>query len=138
MEDERTLAGSWTGELVDVHGFRGELRLDLAYGGEGAVKGEYSVSVATEHDTLTRRGEVSGTSARGRVKLALSMREPPVKMGLDADVIPLRGGGLGLRGTYQVSARAFSPLEGGIVVLARDRRQEAQLVSRGDRREEGR
>jgi hypothetical protein len=66
------------------------------------------------------------------------MREPPVKMGLDADVIPLRGGGLGLRGTYQVSARAFSPLEGGIVVLARDRRQEAQLVSRGDRREEGR
>lgn len=138
MQNERMLTGSWAGELVDVHGFRGELGLDLAAGGKGDLKGVYRIAIGTQHDTLVRKGEIAGTVSGGKLKLAFSTREPPVKMGLEADVIPLREGGLGLRGTYEVSARGFSALQGGIVVLAKDRVQEARLINRAGRRQEGR
>jgi hypothetical protein len=135
MENKQLLAGSWTGELVDIHGFKGELELALAADREGAIKGDYRVAIAAEHDTLIGRGEVAGTTARGKLKLTISMREPAVNMGLEADLVRLRDGGLGLRGTYQVSARGFSTLQGGVVVLSKDRRRETEVISRADRRE---
>lgn len=135
MENEQQVSGSWNGQLVDIHGFNGEIALTLGTEKTGKVTGDYRVSIGGHHDSLVAKGQVSGSLARGKLKLSIAMREPPVKMGFDADLIALRGGGSGLRGTYQVSARGYSPLQGGIVILAKDRKQETELISRSDRSE---
>ena len=135
MDNKRQLDGVWTGQLVDVRGFKGEITLNLSDDKKGALKGHYRAVIVGQHEPVLGRGEVAGTSARDKLKLTLSSREKDVKMGFDGDLIALRDGGIGMRGSYQLSARGFSPLQTGVVVLSKDRRQESELITRADSRE---
>jgi hypothetical protein len=108
--------GTWTGKLVDVQGFEGDVRLRLSGKGE-ALRGTFAASLLTQDDPVALRGTVSGKLVRGRIRLSFEAEE--FSASFDAKLLDLAAGGEGACGTYEVSARGFSPLRGGIVVLNR-------------------
>ena len=125
------LSGSWRGRLVDVQGFEGDLQLTLKSDDDGQLRGTFTVQIGTHHSSLRHHGEVQGKGTEKELSLALAPRdrEVPVKISLTADVLDLRDGGMGLRGTYEVSARAYSPLQGGVVCASAHRKDEDDVVT---------
>ena len=63
---------------------------------------------------------MTGEYAKGRLQLAVDIKQPQVRISMDGDVIDSRNGGLGRSASYAVSARGFSTLRGGIVCASKD------------------
>ncbi|MGD1973600.1 MAG: hypothetical protein PVH37_20900 [Desulfobacterales bacterium] len=130
MADIRRISGNWRGRLVDVQGFEGDLELNLKSGRDGRLSGMFSVEIGANHSTLRQRGTVEGKVSQKGLNLAFAVEKPPLKIKLTGDVIDLRDGGLGLRGAYDVSARNFSPLQGGVACAAKDQKVEVEIATK--------
>lgn len=128
----KRMSGSWRGRMVDVLGFEGELELDLKAGRGGEIKGQYHIEIGAGHSSLQQRGDIAGTISEKGLKLALVGERLPVKISLNGDAIELRDGGVGLRGVYEVSARGYSPLQGGIVCASKDQKLGLEVATRRD------
>jgi hypothetical protein len=79
---------------------------------------------------------VSGTAEDGHLTLQISFAraEEEVTIALDAHAFELSDkGGAGMCGTYEVAARSFSPLQGGVVALSRDLPTRAIEAKEGER-----
>jgi hypothetical protein len=113
------VAGTWRGRLVDIRGFEGQISLHLQ-GEGGEVKGVAEAVIGATHVSEAYRIPVAG-KARGD-RLVLEGRaggEQGVGFAIDARVFELPGGGSGLRGTYEVAARGFSPLRAGAIAASK-------------------
>jgi len=107
---------------VDALGYEGALTLDLAER-EGRVSGVCTATISDHHEPFVRSGKVSGETDDGRLRLRISFRraDEEVTIALDAHTFELSDrGGAGMCGTYEVAARSFSPLQGGVLALSRD------------------
>jgi hypothetical protein len=118
------ISGVWRGKLVDIQGFEGDVELTLKAADDGQLQGTFAVTIGGHHGAVRRRGEVRGKSTEKQVSLALTSKdkELPVKISATGDVLNLRGGGAGLRTTYQISAKGYSPLQGGVLCASKDRK----------------
>ena len=125
------LSGAWRGRLVDIQGFEGELHLTLKSDDNGELRGTFTVQVGTHHSSMRQEGEVHGKGSEKTLTLALAPepRRRPVKINLTADVLALRDGGTALRGIYEVSARGYSPLRGGVVCASTHRKDDDEVVT---------
>ena len=124
MVANRRIPGTWRGRLLDVQSFEGALTLHLKSVRGGRVRGTFNVEIGQTHSSLRRDGEVGGTYEEGRLELAFIGEELPVKILLSASVQELLDGGVGMSGTYEVSARQFSPIQGGVFCASKDRKVE--------------
>lgn len=115
------LNGTWTGRLIDVAGLEGSVGLTLR-GRGGRVSGTFTATIPTQHEGVRATGKVSGATKGDKVELVVELEEAPVKITLRGDAFDCRDGGLGMKGTYDVAARRFSPLAGGVVVLHRPKK----------------
>ena len=129
MVDFKRLGGAWRGRLVDLQGFEGEILMTLQAVDEAAVGGTFSVSIGSTHASLVQRGEVKGTVRDSVVMFAFQLRDPPVKVVWRATAQDLRDGGVALSGTYDVSAKTFSPLQGGAISVSKDRADADRVMS---------
>jgi hypothetical protein len=120
MGIERSIEGTWSGRLVDVQGFEGQIKLRLASHDQkrGRVRGDVEVTIGEVDEGITADGDVSGELDGESLTLVFSLPKTAVMIRAAGRVFPLRAGGLGLRAIYQVSAEAFSPLQAGIVTAA--------------------
>lgn len=118
-------SGAWEGSLIDALGYEGTLTLELR-GRGGKLKGRFVATIADHHEPFVRTGEVAGTASGDDVALSLTFArqqgEEEVRIELHGHTFKLSDEGVGMCGTYEVAARSFSPLQGGVVALARDRR----------------
>lgn len=115
-------SGNWRGSIVDSLGYEGSLTLELA-GREGRINGVCTATISDHHEPFVRSGKVSGKTDDGRLSLRISFAraDEDVTIALDAHTFELSDkGGAGMCGTYEVAARSFSPLQGGVVALSRD------------------
>ena len=115
--------GTWTGSLVDALGYEGKLTLVLS-GRAGKVSGRFRASIADHHAPFVRAGKVSGKASKGSVDLELTFERgegEQVRIALRGHAFRLTDEGAGMCGTYEVAARSFSPLQGGVIALSRDR-----------------
>lgn len=115
--------GTWKGSLVDALGYEGTLMLELA-GRGGKVRGRFRATVADHHEPFVRAGEVSGKAEKGTLELQLTFPRAEgeeVSIALHGQTFKLSDEGAGMCGTYEVAARSFSPLQGGVIALSRDR-----------------
>lgn len=114
------LNGTWTGRLIDIRGFEGEIVLRLE-SEEGEVRGRADVRILTQHEVESYRLPIVGeTGKRGRILLKGSAGEDAgVEFGIEGVVFELPADGLGLRGTYEVVARQFTALSGGVIVCSK-------------------
>lgn len=110
------VAGTWRGRLIDIRGFEGEITLRLD-GEGGAVKGVVDAAIGATHSSEVRRLAVTGKIDEDRLTLEGEAADG-VGIGIDARLFALTGGGVGLRGTYEVAARAFSPLRAGVIAAS--------------------
>jgi hypothetical protein len=125
--------GTWTGSLVDALGTEGTLKLELA-GRGGSVKGRFRATIAGHHEPFVRAGEVSGKATKGSIELQLAFPRAEgeeVSIALHGHTFKLSDEGAGMCGTYEVAARSFSPLQGGVIALSRDRRTAAAEAQGG-------
>ena len=132
---DAAVTGVWRGSLVDVLGAEGTLTLQLTGRGD-AVRGEFTARITGQHEPLVRTGTVAGSATGGRVALNLTFPRgegDEVRIALEGHAFDLVDSGAGLCGVYEVAARSFSPLQGGVVALSRDRRVQTAEV-RGGRR----
>jgi len=130
MVDLKKLSGTWRGRLIDVQGFEGELRLDVAARSDGRISGEYGVTIGATHTSMVQRGKLTGAWKDGVLTLGFALEKPPVKVAVKAEALALRDGGVGLTGVYKVSARNFSPLQGGVISVSKDRRHADEVLER--------
>lgn len=126
----RKLSGLWRGRLVDVQGFEGDLEINMRAGSAGQLSGTFDVAIGATHSTIRRQGTIEGKVSGQELRLALIGRDLPVKFELVGEVLNLRDGGLGLKGVYEVSAKGFSPLQGGVVSAAKDQKLEVDIATR--------
>lgn len=114
------LNGTWTGRLIDICGFEGDITLHLEES-RGSVRGRADVRVHTQHELDTYRVPLAGeVGERDRLVLKGSAGEKTgVDFGIDAVVFEPESGGVALRGTYDVAARQFTALRGGVVVSSK-------------------
>jgi hypothetical protein len=115
-------SGNWRGSLVDSLGYEGSLSLELT-ARKGRISGACTATISDHHEPFVRSGKVSGTAEDGHLTLQISFAraEEEVTIALDAHAFELSDkGGAGMCGTYEVAARSFSPLQGGVVALSRD------------------
>ena len=129
MVDFKRLGGAWRGRLVDLQGFEGEILLTLETADKGVLAGEFSVSIGGSHTSIVQRGTVRGSFKPDTVALSFQLRNPPVKVVVRATAQVLRDGGVGLSGTYDVSAKGFSPLQGGAIAVSKDRADADRVMS---------
>ena len=108
--------GTWSGRLIDVGGFEGEVTLTLQ-GGKNAVEGIFDAMIAGQHHPTHIRGRVSGTQKGGTLSLRLDVGQTDAKItaSLDGDVFKTRQGDRAACGVYAVSARQSSALMGGVI-----------------------
>ena len=114
-----TMRGTWTGRMLDLQGFEGEITLRLDRGEKsGAVMGLFDVAIGSHHDSVRQRGTVDGRLAGDRLVLFLKVGEDgAIRIAVEGRVWQLHDGGTGLCATYDVASRAFSPLRGGVLAL---------------------
>ena len=129
MVDLKRLGGAWRGRLVDLQGFEGEILLTLRAADDSVVGGSFSVSIGSTHASVVQRGEVKGTVRDSAATFAFQLREPPVEVVWRATAQDLRDGGVALSGTYRVSAKTFSPLQGGAISVSKDRADADRIMS---------
>lgn len=121
MQHDDSVEGKWTGRLIDVQGFEGELTFELREEKKGQeLYGSFDVTLAGTHAPIRQEGSIRGTRERGRLVLVVLMlqgeKRQPVSIRLEGDAKALKEGGIGLCATYDVSVKGFSPLQGGVVV----------------------
>lgn len=80
-------SGAWEGEYIDVHGYRGRLRLDLEATTD-ALRGTYELTVRSEDKPQIMRGEVEGGMEGDRVRMALELGRSREKMQYEAHIRP--------------------------------------------------
>jgi hypothetical protein len=127
--------GTWRGSLVDALGYEGKLTLVLN-GRGGKLSGRFRASIADHHAPFVRSGKVTGRAQKGAVELELAFPRSEgeqVRIVLRAHAFRLTDVGAGMCGTYEVAARGFSPLQGGVIALSRDR-QPAVAEAKGGAR----
>lgn len=114
------MRGTWTGRMVDLQGFEGEITLRLERGEKsGTVMGWFDVAIGGHHDSIRRRGTVEGRQTDDRIVLNLEVGdEKAARIAVDGRVWALNSGGTGLCATYDVAAKSFSPLRGGVLALS--------------------
>lgn len=117
MAFDGDVQGKWFGRLVDVRGFEGDITLNLKQDGKsGEITGTCDAAIGTNHTSSTFYGEVRGDLTKDRLKLSVQAdKQGAVIIHLDGQVGAMKEGGAGLKGTYGVAARGFSPLHGGII-----------------------
>ncbi len=115
----RAISGTWTGRLIDVGGFEGELSMHLR-ARRGAVRGAATAEIGVGHTSERRRLVLRGEYSGDDVKLVGAIEKAEVEIVLSCRVFKLARGGWGMRGTYEVSARGFSPLRAGVVAASKD------------------
>ena len=108
--------GTWSGRLIDVGGFEGEVTLTLQ-GGRDKVEGMFDAMIAGQHHPTRIRGRVSGTQKGDPLSLRLDVGQTDTKItaSLDSDVFKTRQGDRAACGVYAVSARQSSALMGGVI-----------------------
>lgn len=113
--------GTWSGRLIDVGGFEGEVTLTLQ-GGKDAVEGLFDVMIAGQHHPTRLRGRVSGTQKGETLSLRLDVgqSQTTITASLEGEVFKTRQGDRAACGVYGVSARQPSPLMGGIISVRED------------------
>lgn len=119
------VSGRWIGRLVDAAGYEGSITLDLRQRRTN-VRGGYEVQLVAQHGTPVSAGSVEGDLDGDQLKLRLlpsGPHDPEVEM--RGDVFECLGG-VGMKGVYDVSPRAYSPLLGGVVAAS------TEAVSRVD------
>jgi hypothetical protein len=124
------LSGIWRGRLIDVQGFEGEVELNLKSDDDGQLSGTYSVEVGGQHSTLRQHGSVRGKGTEKGLSLTLVGKEQPVNISLKGNILKLTDGGMGLSATYDVSAKGFSPLQGGVVCASKDQKVEVDIATK--------
>ncbi len=125
----KQVSGLWSGRLIDVRGFEGELTL-LLQARRGSVSGTIEAAVGATHVSQRQRVHIKGKIGDAPVVRLEGVvdEKAGVEIVLDLEVFDLTGGGSGMRGTYQVVARSFSPLRAGVVAAAKDRPIPAEEV----------
>lgn len=114
------VSGRWTGHLLDVRGYEGELVLELE-ARRGSVSGAIEALIGETHESRRQRVRVKGEYGEDRVRIAGVVDDSVgVELSLDLVVFPLAGDGYGMRGTYRVGARSFSPMRDGVIAAAKD------------------
>ena len=122
------ISGSWDGRFIDVGGFEGTLQLYLKEG-RGKVDGRYVVSVLDEHGPIDDEGGIKGTVDGERVQLTFSSKQgQDVRISFVGQVFACRNDGLGIKGVYDIAARRFSPLGGGVLVAQRSSSKQSKWV----------
>lgn len=133
MPENNSIQGTWTGRLVDVQGFEGEITFDLKQEKKGQeVYGSFDAAIGVNHTSMRQRGAVKGSLAGDRLDLIFETKagdERPVVIRMAGQVQPLKEGGAGLKATYEVSARGFSPLQGGILCASAGRTLTSAMVA---------
>ena len=113
------VSGTWTGRLIDIRGYEGEITMQLA-GKRGAVEGRADVAIGATHQSEHWRVKLVGKYGDDRIQLnGLVNEETGPEVAMDLSIFELAGGGYGMRGTYHVSAREFSPLRAGVVAASK-------------------
>jgi hypothetical protein len=132
MAFDGSVQGRWTGRLIDVLGFEGELSLDLTQEKRtSAVTGTFIVELAGQHASVRRRGSVRGGLEKDRLVLTVDVKEEPsAQIELTGDLLRLAEGGVGLCATYSVSARRFASLQGGVACASTGRPLTAVAIER--------
>ena len=115
----REVSGTWTGRLIDIRGYEGEITMQLA-GQRGAVEGRADVALGATHQSERWRVKLAGKYGEDRVQLnGVVDEELGPEVAMDLNIFELTGGGYGMRGTYHVSAREFSPLRAGVMAASK-------------------
>jgi len=114
MTRKLSLAGLWTGYLIDIQGFEGEFSLELRQK-ENRAHGTYNVIIRDEEALLSQKGIVEGEVLQDKFDLVfVSKDKDSVKIRMEGAIRSLREKGLGIRATYSVSGKSISPFQGGI------------------------
>ena len=125
---EPNTAGTWTGKLIDVRGYEGEIVLRLE-GDPEKLYGKIDATIGATHVSQRQTVVVSGEYRDGDLWLkGIVDPEAGVEIAIEARIFEIFGGGFGLRGTYQVAARQFSPLRAGVISASRGERLTAVEV----------
>jgi hypothetical protein len=115
MLKPKQVSGTWTGRLIDIRGYEGEISLQLT-GRRGAVHGSATAAIGATHESERWRLKLSGEYGDDRVQLSgMVDEETGPEISLDVTIFELAGGGEGMRGTYKVSPRKFSALRTGVI-----------------------
>ena len=115
----REVSGTWTGRLIDIRGYEGQITMRLA-GKRGAVKGTADAAIGATHQSEHWRVQLIGEYGEDRIQLnGVVDEEVGPEVAMDLSIFELAGGGYGMRGTYHVSAREFSPLRAGVVAASK-------------------
>ncbi|MFQ5628961.1 MAG: hypothetical protein ACE5I1_09390 [bacterium] len=122
MLKSKLFQGEMKGRIMDAQGFEGDLKLNLQRGEKkGSLGGAFRITLGVNHASATKEGEITGSFSKNRIKLVFEFCENQhVTIRMNGNVFPLMDGGIGLKGTYDVHAHGFSPLQGGIVVANKD------------------
>lgn len=134
MPFTESMQGKWTGRLVDVQGFEGEISLDLKHDKKGKeVSGSFNVAIGVNHASMRYDGTVSGYLEKDTIKLTFEAKTgkgEPVVITLVGQAQTLREGGAGLKATYEVAAKGFSPLQAGILCVNTGRKPTSVAIER--------
>lgn len=108
--------GFWEGRLIDIRGYEGEFSLELKLGEKNEVHGTYKVSIPDEESLMSQQGDFKGTIKEDQISLIFEPgKEDIVRIQMEGRIQRLKEKGLGLKGTYNVSAKTSSPFRGGIL-----------------------
>jgi len=108
--------GSWTGQLIDIGGFEGQITLTLR-GNEGTVDGLFDALIEGQHRPTRMHGVVTGRLANRKFLLRLDSnpKESAASVQFEGALFETRRGVPALCGRYLVSARQSSALLGGVM-----------------------
>ena len=125
----KQVKGLWTGRLIDVRGYEGEFSLVLK-SRSGSVSGTIEAAIGATHVSQRQRVPVRGKIGDDPVVRLEGVvdEKAGVEIALELEIFDLVGEGNGMRGTYRVVARSFSPLRAGVVAASKDRSIPAQEV----------
>lgn len=127
--EHREVTGSWRGRLIDIRGYEGEVTLRLEGDGE-SVRGTASVSIGGTHASTIRRLELRGELREDQLRLSGAVPgDLGVEIAVDATLFEMPIGGTGLRGTYEVTAKQWSPMRAGVLTAARGLRPASTEIS---------
>jgi len=117
MAFDDSIQGKWSGRLIDVRGFEGEVILNLKQDRKGGdITGTCDAMIGVNHASSSFHGEVKGGITKDNLKLSVQAdKKGEVIIHLQGQVSQMKEGGVGLKGTYDVGVRGFSPLGGGII-----------------------
>ncbi len=118
-----SIQGKWLGRMIDIRGFEGNIVISLQQNKkDGDITGSCVATIGTNHASSEFRGDIKGSLTKEGLQLSASVGEKEsVLIVLNGKPAKLKEGGLGLKGTYAISGRGFSPLRGGVICATLNR-----------------